>query len=228
MKAAGVPPAERSLSAAMRAGSQNEHTAAEQSPFMRELLRGNLNPDGYVEYLLRLQVVYAALEDAVRAHRDDPLVAVVYDPALERLSAIDADLHYWAEGSSRKLNSSAAEVYRDRLESIRGGALLAHHYTRYLGDLSGGRIISRALDRAFSLDGIGLALYDFPVQPKTYKDSYRARLDALDLQTEQFDEVVGEVKLAFRLNQALFDELAGNLATSCEQDKDRRVGNAYR
>ena len=114
-------------------------------------------------------------------------------------------------------------MYRGRLESIRGAALLAHHYTRYLGDLSGGRIISRA----FSLDGIGLALYDFPVQPKTYKDSYRARLDALDLQTEQFDEVVGEVKLAFRLNQALFDELAGNLAASCEQDKDRRVGNAY-
>ena len=120
----------------------------------------------------------------MRAHRDDPLVAVVYDPALERLSAIDADLHHWADGSSGKVDSPAAEEYRGRLESVRGGALLAHHYTRYLGDLSGGRVIRRALDRAFNLSGVGLAFYDFPMQPKPYKDAYRARLDALDLQTE--------------------------------------------
>jgi heme oxygenase len=232
MKAAAVPPAERSLSAAMREGSQKQHDAAERSPFIRELLRGNLNEDAYVDYLLRLRVIYAALEDAVRIHRDDPLVAVVYDPALERLPAIDADLHRWAGDPPRKLNSPAAEAYRGRLENTdSGGALLAHHYTRYLGDLSGGRVIGRALDRVFNLGGVGLALYDFPMRPKPYKDAYRARLDALDLQTEQFDEVVSEVQIAFRLNQALFDELAGNLAAYFDQDKrtdkqeDLRVGN---
>jgi heme oxygenase len=212
MKAAAIPPDERSLTAAMRAGSQNEHDAAERSPFVRELLRGHLNARGYIDYLLRLRAVYAALEGAVRAHRDDPLVAVAYDPALERLSAIDADLQHWAGGSSGKLKSPAAEQYRGRLESVRGSALLAHHYTRYLGDLSGGRVIRRSLERAFNLNGVGLAFYDFPMPPKPYKDAYRGRLDALDLQAEQFDEVVSEVKLAFRLNQALFDELAGNLA----------------
>jgi heme oxygenase (biliverdin-producing, ferredoxin) len=232
MKAAAVPPAERSLSAAMREGSQKQHDAAERSPFIRELLHGNLNEDAYVDYLLRLRVVYAALEDAVRIHRDDPLVAVVYDPALERLPAIDADLHRWAGDPPRKLNSPAADAYGGRLENTdSGGALLAHHYTRYLGDLSGGRVIGRALDRVFNLGGVGLALYDFPMRPKPYKDAYRARLDALDLQTEQFDEVVSEVQIAFRLNQALFDELAGNLAAYCEQHKrtdkqdDLRVGN---
>ena len=85
-------------------------------------------------------------------------------------------------------DSPAAESYRHRLESIRSGAaLLAHHYTRYLGDLSGGQVISRALDRVFNLGGTGLALYSFPMQPKRYKDSYRARLDALKLPTEQVD-----------------------------------------
>jgi heme oxygenase len=212
MKAAAIPPAERPLSAAMREGSQEQHDAAERSPFIRELLGGNLNKDAYADYLLRLRVVYAALEEAVRIHRDDPLVAVVYDPALERLPSIDADLQYWAGNSSRNLNSPAAEAYRDRLESIdSGGALLAQHYTRYLGDLSGGRVIGRTLDRVFNLGGVGLALYDFPVRAKPYKDAYRARLDALTLQTEQVDEVVSEVQVAFRLNQALFDELAGNL-----------------
>lgn len=209
MKAAVDPASGRPLSAAMRAASQQEHDAAERSPFMRELVGGNLGKQGYAAYLLRLRTIYAALEKAVREHRDDPLIAAVYDPALERLPAVDADLAHWAHGSSLDVESPAADSYRQRLESLRGGAaLLAHHYTRYLGDLSGGQVIKRALDRVFSLGGIGLAFYDFPVQPKRYKASYRARLDALTMQADQVDILLNEVKLAFRLNQAVLNELA--------------------
>lgn len=202
----------RPLSAAMRAGSRDEHEAAEASPFIAELLSGNLVKNAYIDYLLRLRVIYAALESAVRSHRDDPLVAVVYDPILERLPAIDADLLHWADGVPPDTDSAAAEAYRRRLEGVHGGPLLAHHYTRYLGDLSGGRVIRRALDRVYNLGGVGLAFYDFPIHAKRYKDSYRAHLDDLTLQSEEVEQVVDEVKLAFRLNQALFDELACNLA----------------
>jgi heme oxygenase len=212
MQASVVTKSVSSLSGAMRAGSRDEHEAAEQSPFIGELLGGNLTKDAYVDYLLRLRVVYAALESAVRSDRDDPLVATVYDPILERLPAIDADLRHWAPGALLDINSSTAEAYRSRLESVRGGSLLAHHYTRYLGDLSGGRVIRRALDRVYNLGGVGLAFYDFPINAKRYKDSYRASLDDLTLRTEEVEQVVNEVKLAFRLNQALFDELTANLA----------------
>ena len=94
-----------------------------------------------------------------------------------------------------------------------GGLLIAHHYTRYLGDLSGGQAIGRILDRTFELDGKGIAFYDFPEieKPKIYKDGYRARLDALGMSAEEQDRVVDEVKVAFRLNQALFVELGKNL-----------------
>ena len=212
MQASVVTKSVSSLSAAMRAGSRDEHEAAEQSPFIDELLSGNLAKCAYVDYLLRLRVVYAALESAVRSDRDDPLVAAVYDPILERLPAIDADLGHWAPGPLPDFNSSAAAAYRSRLECVRGGSLLAHHYTRYLGDLSGGRLIRRALDRVYNLDGVGLAFYDFPMHAKRYKDSYRANLDDLSLRTEEVEQVVNEVKLAFRLNQAMFDELTSNLA----------------
>lgn len=179
---------------------------------MRELVRGNLGKQGYAAYLVRLRTIYAALEEAVREYRDDPVIAAVYDPALERLPAVDADLPHWADSSSLNVDSPAADSYRRRLESLRGGtALLAHHYTRYLGDLSGGQMIKRALDRVFRLGGIGLAFYDFPMQPKRYKASYRARLDALTLQTDQIAILLDEVKLAFRLNQAILDELAIDL-----------------
>jgi heme oxygenase len=212
MQASVVTKPVRPLSAAMRAGSRNEHEAAEQSPFIAELLSGNLVKGAYIDYLLRLRVVYAALESAVSTHRGDPLVAAVYDPVLERLPAIDADLRHWADGAPRDVDSSAVEEYRSRLETVRGGLLLAHHYTRYLGDLSGGQVIRRTLDRVYNLGGVGLAFYDFPIHAKRYKDSYRARLDDLTLRTEEVEQVVNEVKRAFRLNQALFDELTCHLA----------------
>lgn len=220
MNAAAVPAATRRLSAEMRAASQKEHDLAEHSPFFGALLDGGLGKEAYAAYLLRLRTVYAALEEAVRGRRHDPLMAAVYDPDLERLSAIDADLVWWSDGSPNAMNSPAAESYRSRLETIdSGAALLAHHYTRYLGDLSGGQVISRTLDRVFQLDGAGLALYSFPMQPRRYKDRYRQRLDALTPPTEQVDIVLSEVKLAFRLNQALLDELGVAYAVSDSRDR---------
>ena len=88
---------------------------------------------------------------------------------------------------------------------------MAHHYTRYLGDLSGGQAIGKILDRTFSLGGAGLAMYRFPMRAKPFKDRYRARLDALHLDADAVRRAVNEVKVAFGLNQAVFDELSSNL-----------------
>jgi heme oxygenase (biliverdin-producing, ferredoxin) len=199
------------LSAAMRDGSKAEHEAAENSSFMEELLGGRINEAGYATYLRRLRPAYEAMEAVAHELREDPIIAAVYDPALERLAAIDADLDHWAPGESRETDSPAALAYAERVREAAswGGLLVAHHYTRYLGDLSGGQAIGRILDRAFDLDGKGIAFYDFTAipKPKPYKDAYRARLDALGLSTEDVDRVVAEVKVAFNLNQALFREL---------------------
>jgi heme oxygenase len=208
---------ELALSAAMREGSMAEHQAAEDSSFMADLLGGKVNERGYADYLLRLRVVYATMEEIVTAHGDDAAVAAVADVALERLAAIDADLDHWlAEGEERTVDSPAAQAYRQRLLDAAAEwptLMVAHHYTRYLGDLSGGQAIGRILDRTFELDGAGIAFYDFPEipKPKIYKDGYRARLDALDLTPEEQERVVTEVKTAFQLNQALFVELGQHL-----------------
>jgi heme oxygenase len=208
-------PLTQNLSAAMREGSQLEHQDAEHSVFMSELLGGRVNETGYADYLLRLRVVYDVMEETVRARLDDPLVAAVHDGALERLAAIDSDLDHWAPARGREVASPAAEAYRERLRAAGewGGLLVAHHYTRYLGDLSGGQAIGRILDRTFELDGAGTAFYAFPQipKPKPYKDAYRARLDAFGLSSGEVSQVVEEVKVAFRLNQALFTELGQNI-----------------
>ena len=207
------------LSTLMRDGSRAEHTAAEGSSYMSALLDGQVNEQGYADYLVRLRQVYAALESVGRELAGtDPIAAAVLDPALERLAAIDADLDHWLghqDVSTPSTTSAAAQAYVDRIEASRewGGLYAAHHYTRYLGDLSGGQAIGRTLDRTFGLDGSGIAFYDFAEipKPKPYKDGYRARLDGLGLTADQKARVVDEVKVAFRLNQALFEELSGNL-----------------
>lgn len=215
-----VTPTAVSLSASMRDGSKAEHEAAESSDFMAELLDGKINEAGYAAYLKRYRQVYAALEEVGRGLADDPIAAAVWDADLERLAAIDADLDHWAPGEPRETDSPAAAAYADRLRESAawGGLFAAHHYTRYLGDLSGGQAIGRILDRHFDLDatansGRGIAFYDFAAiaKPKPYKDAYRARLDGLGLSEDEIQRVVDEVRVAFNLNQAIFAELGRDI-----------------
>ncbi|MCW2771297.1 MAG: biliverdin-producing heme oxygenase [Aeromicrobium sp.] len=200
------------LSALLRSGSQAEHTAAESSSFMSELLAGGVDEAGYAHYLGLLRRVYEALEQVAWELSDDPIAAAVIDPAIERLAAIDADLAHWGRTD---VASPAADAYVARIHETTGwGALfVAHHYTRYLGDLSGGQAIGRILTREFDLDGAGVAFYDFSAvsKPKLYKDAYRARLDALELDDSERARVLAEVKDVFRLNGGLFAELTGHL-----------------
>lgn len=201
-----------SLSRLFRDGSRAEHEDAESSSFMSELLAGRVNERGYADYLARLQRVYIALETAGHRLAGDPIAAAVLDPALERSAAITADVEHWGPGDAA---TPATDAYVARIEEAgsTGLGFVAHHYTRYLGDLSGGRAIGRILRNTFDLDDAGAAFYDFPeiAKPKPYKDAYRARLDDLPLSEGQKLDALAEVKTVFGLNSGLFAELTENL-----------------
>ena len=208
------------LSVQMKQGSAVEHEQAENSEFMAALLDGRINAQGYIAYLQRLRIVYVALEQASRDLADDALMRHVHDPALERVATIDADLADWSRLFDVALTptvSPAAEAYAQRIAEVSkwGGAVVAHHYTRYLGDLSGGQAIGRILDRAFGLDGAGIAMYAFDLSSavKPYKDGYRRGLDSIGESLSAADRVrvVEEVRVAFRLNHDLFSELGEQL-----------------
>lgn len=204
-----------SLSTLLRTGSQAEHTEAEGSSFMSELLAGRVNAAGYARYLVMLERVYRALEATAKKLAGDPIAAAVIDPDLERLAAIRADLDHWSDGSPPVVDSPATDAYVARIEASAewAGLFLAHHYTRYMGDLSGGQAIGRILVREFELTGDGAEFYAFHEipKPKPYKDAYRARLDALALDDAQCQRILGEVKAVFGLNGALFRELSAQL-----------------
>ncbi len=205
------------LSAAFKQGSAELHDEAENSTFIEQLMGGKVSLAGYVNYLKSLRVVYAALEEASRQHAADPIVAELHDPALERLATLDADIETLSTGAPEEslCQLTEARAYAARITAAAEEdpvRLVAHHYTRYLGDLSGGLAIGRILARTYELTE-GLTFYDFAdIKAKTYKDGYRARLDALPLNDAQREAGVDEVRTAFRHNQRNFAELGQDLA----------------
>lgn len=212
MTALTAPPVVPPLSTLLRTGSRQEHEQAESSDFMTELLAGRMSPQGYTHYLAMMREVYVALETVGDELASTPAGRAVVDERLKRLPALDADLAYWARGEKVAIDSPAVAAYVAAIEATRDDSDLyvAHHYTRYLGDLSGGQAIGRILSRAFDLtDGQGVAFYDFSAvgKPKPYKDGYRERLDAMGLSPEAAERVIAEVKRAFDFNSAIFAEL---------------------
>ncbi len=197
----------------MRAGSAQAHRHAESAPFVVDLLAGRVGRAGYAAYLMRLREIYAHLERHVRRHSGHEAVEAVRDPALERLEAIDRDLDFWSDGDERPASAAVTDYLR-RLDHAAGRPelLVAHHYTRYLGDLAGGQAIGRVLSRTFGLRKRGVAFYDFPEieKPVEYRRRYRARVDRLPLSTTQRDAIVAEVRIAFALNRAVFEELGSS------------------
>lgn len=111
-------------------------------------------------------------------------------------------------GSERVL--PATQRYVDILEGADAETLLANHYVRCLGDLSGGQIVSRLVQRHYELADDVVSFYHFPQieKPKVYKDRYRAELDALDLSVEQRERVLDQAELSFEMNRSVFADLS--------------------
>lgn len=203
-----------SLSTLLKEGTKQAHVQAERSSFMTRLIRGNVDRNGYAHYLDCLLYVYEALEDSALARESRPLLADLCYPELDRVDALRADLRFFlgTELTRREVSPSTA-TYVERIRwsaQDRPHCYIAHAYTRYLGDLSGGQILARLIRGHYDLEGSeGLAFYSFPAidDKDAFKALYRERLDALPLSPLEQNEIVQEANRSFALNQALFEEL---------------------
>ena len=88
-------------------------------------------------------------------------------PELERVEALSKDLEYYYGPKWKDLitPTSACSTYCFRIEEVAKQdpyLLVAHHYTRYIGDLSGGQILKKIAEKALKPPvGKGLEFYDF-------------------------------------------------------------------
>jgi heme oxygenase len=202
-----------SMSEAIRSATAEDHSAAEASPFMTALLEGELPRERYAVFMGQLRSVYDELERVARGYRDHPLVGAFYFPELERTAAIEHDLRVLlgdeASVQVELLPATLAYCERIRASASSPAAFVAHHYTRYLGDLSGGFFIGRVVEKTYGLaDGAGSSFYHFAgVQPRPFKDRYRELLDETPWTDEQRAELIEEIHVAYTCNRDLFAEL---------------------
>jgi heme oxygenase (biliverdin-producing, ferredoxin) len=196
-----------SLAAALQERTHDLHRRAEQSGFIRDMLRGRASRAGYVLYLRNLVPAYRALEQGLEGHRRTVGVGALANPALYRAPAIEADLVAlagpgWGDTIPTLVEG---ERYGRRVLSAGegdGGRLIGHAYTRYLGDLSGGQILGRLLARSLHLTPTMLSFYAFPQirDVDAFKERYRAALDLAADELTDVDAVVDEAAVAFQLN----------------------------
>ena len=202
----------------IKEGTKKSHSAAENTSFVKSFLRGVVNKQSYRGLISDFYFVYSALEEEVTKLKDHPVVGSLDLPELRRKISLEMDVRYYYGPIWRSLikPSEACERYVNRIREVAKNEpelLVGHHYTRYLGDLSGGQILKGIAQKAMELgDGQGLKFYDFEKieDTKAYKSGYRGILNDLSIDQHQADAIIVEANYAFRLNMYMFDTLEGN------------------
>lgn len=204
------------MSVRLRRETTSDHRAAEMGDVMHRLLRGELPLSGYLDLVVQMQAVYDALDTESARWTCDPRFGEFFDPGLARSQSLATDRH----ALEKRLSLRGHEILTSTLEFVErivdvGSSspllLLAHHYTRFMGDLSGGIMIGRAVDKTYGFDGgPGVTWFQFPnIDDVTeYKDAYRSRLDRLDLDESEAIALIDEVHRSYALNGGILLELS--------------------
>ena len=199
------------FSSRLKESTKHVHDNAEHSTFMEDLMGGSLNTEAYLRLINQYVHIYEALEAVSEHYRAEP--SPTTDPlthpgradirALGQDGDIDAPLPATAEYVERiRATINSPERY------------LAHHYLRYLGDLSGGQAVAALAPRHYGIPAEALSMYRFTElpKPKVFKDGYRELLDNAPLTDEQREALIEECVEGFRINASLFAQLGRKVA----------------
>ncbi|XP_032825877.2 heme oxygenase 2 [Petromyzon marinus] len=205
------------LSEKLMEGTKKSHEKAENTHFVKEFLKGRIKKQLFKLATVALYHVYTALEEEMDRNKDNPVFAPLYFPAeLHRKAALEKDLQffYGARWREEIVCSDAAQKYVERIRWIgehEPELLVAHAYTRYMGDLSGGQVLKKVAQRALHLpaSGEGLEFYTFDnvTNAGKFKQLYRSRMNSLELDAKGEERIVSEANRAFHFNIEVFDEL---------------------
>ena len=209
------------LASQLREGTKKAHTMAENTGFLSCFLKGVVDKASYRTLVADLYFVYDAMEQEIGKLRaaGHQVVGPVGFPELNRRESLEQDLaFYFGEGWRNSVKATpAAQEYVARIHQIAQESpelLVGHHYTRYIGDLSGGQILKAIAQKAMNLgehDGLRFYAFDAIPDEQGFKANYRATLDALPIDQATADRIVTEANHAFHLNMTMFQELEGNL-----------------
>ncbi|MGQ0680126.1 MAG: biliverdin-producing heme oxygenase [Actinomycetota bacterium] len=200
----------------MRTSTWGSHEQIEGAPIVTELSSGALDRSRYFDLLAQYHCVYAALEKVGELLAKHPVAGRFIFPELLRTAALGADLEY-LEGPDWRLKIAASRAtvnYCTRLEECASwpAGFVAHHYTRYMGDLSGGQMIKRSLETRYGYGpntGARFFLFDQIPDIRAFKHEYRRRLDLGPWDESERVRIIDEVLLAYEHNRNVLAGLQG-------------------
>ncbi|MEV8338555.1 biliverdin-producing heme oxygenase [Leucobacter sp. NPDC077196] len=211
------PAGDRPFSVVIRESSWSDHSDSEGATFMEDIMRGKGSLQDYIDLVAQHYFMYEALEAAADQVAGDPGFAGFHTPSLVRLPALEADLEHLvgADWRDQIVAVPATLEYAARMREVAAegwvAGVVAHHYTRYLGDLSGGQYIAKRVAKQHQLPSAGIAFYDFTElgDLAEFKNQYRAALDVLGAQLEDAERtrMLDEVRTAYAFNTAVFRDL---------------------
>lgn len=210
------------LSTRLREGTMKSHTTAENTAFMKCFIKGIVEREPLRKLFADLYFVYSALETALQNHVNHPIIGTLYFPELNRTENLAGDLaFYYGENWLEEITASPAGcVYRDRIQTLSKTdpvLLIAHAYTRYMGDLSGGQSLKNVIRSALSLPpDRGTNFYEFsqistPEARRVFKERYRQTFDEFPVDADTIERIVAEANAAFTLNQDVMHELEADV-----------------
>ncbi|XP_062387393.1 heme oxygenase 2 [Sardina pilchardus] len=222
------------LSELLGAGTKDIHEKAENNQFVKDFLRGRIRKELFKLGAVALYFTYTALEEEIERNKDHPQFAPLYFPTeLHRHDALARDLEYFygPDWENVVTCSPGAQHYVDRIHEVGQSdpaLLVAHSYTRYMGDLSGGQVLKKVAQRALKLPatGEGLEFYHFEGihSAKAFKQLYRSRMNELELDAATKEKIVQEAVNAFHFNIEVFEELAEIGKTLKDEVMDAGMG----
>lgn len=204
------------LSTVLRQATWGAHEEVESGPLEAALADGRLRKDVYADLLVQSLPVYRAIAEIAPHLADHPVAGPFVRPEVFRTAHVERDLvHYWGLAWGDRVELLPETVfYVERIRTVAAAdpiAWIAHGYTRYLADLSGGLVIDKAITEAYDLDQDGRWLYTFDlpagVDAKTWKNAYRQLLNVLDVATQTATSLIEEALVAYQCNIALNDAL---------------------
>ncbi len=209
------------LARQLREGTKKSHTMAENTGFVTCFLKGVVEKKSYRKLITDLYFVYQAMEEEIErlVKEDHPVIKYFGFKELFRKKTLEQDLnfYYGKNWLNEIVISKSAKLYVNRIRLVAKESpelLVGHHYTRYIGDLSGGQILKKIAKKALNLEGNnGLNFYEFEFidDEKKFKESYSNTLNQLPIDQEIADRIVDEANEAFIYNMQMFKELEGNL-----------------
>ncbi|NXW46380.1 HMOX1 oxygenase, partial [Nyctiprogne leucopyga] len=207
----------KDLSELMKEATKEVHEQAENTPFMKNFQKGQVSLHEFKLVTASLYFIYSALEEEIERNKDNPVYAPVYFPTeLHRKAALEKDLEYFYGSNWREEIPcpEATQKYVERLHYVGKNypeLLVAHAYTRYLGDLSGGQVLKKIAQKALQLPSTGEGLtfftFDGVSNATKFKQLYRSRMNALEMDLATKKRVLEEAKKAFLLNIQVFEAL---------------------